>query len=363
MKIKIITMHRIYNYGSVLQTYATQKFFERYSNDVSVIDYVTPWGTFFKKWLNGSKNPIYLAGKLLSVFLKEMTIGRFLRKNISLTKKYISFADLANDAPEADLFVTGSDQTWNPDYTFGIDEGYYLGFTDKKKISFAASFGKSRFNKEETGRTKELLSKYDLITVREISGLGILKSMGLQGKVIIDPTLQLTKEDWISISSKRLIKEKYLILMLLYNEDNHATEYARKIADEKGLKLVKLSWELRKPAMVDKLMTHRSPADFISLFSNAEFVVTNSFHGLAFSINLNKQFIVVPRLEYNTRLESLLEVTRLESRMADDEESAINSARQHIDYDFVNSILEKERMKSKEYFDDYFEVNFNEYSV
>ena len=217
----------------------------------------------------------------------------------------------------------------------------------RKKVAFVSSFGKSKLDLEEVEKTKEYLKEYNKISVREDSAVCILNDLGYSSISLIDPTLQVTKQEWLEISSKRLIKERYLILMLLYNEDNGATEYARKIADEKNLKLVKISWELLKPKMIDKLMTHRTPQDFLSLFYYAEFVVTNSFHGLAFSINFNKQFIVVPRNEFNTRIESLLRLVNLEGRLISDAERLSDVIDVTIDYKEVEQILSKEREKSK----------------
>lgn len=151
------------------------------------------------------------------------------------------------------------------------------------------------------------------------------------------------------LASPRMVKQPYLILMLLYNEDNHATEYARKIADKKGLKLVKISWEMKKPVLVDKLFTHRSPADFLSLFANADFVVTNSFHGLAFSINLERDFVVVPRNEFNSRIESLLTLTGLQNRLVSTSETAMLESEKSINYEAVNERLSVEREKANEY--------------
>ena len=193
------------------------------------------------------------------------------------------------------------------------------------------------------------MKKYDAISVREDAAVRIVNDLGYQAECLIDPTLQVEKEEWIQIASHRLIKEKYLILMLLYNEDNGATKYARRIANEKGLKLVKISWELIRPQMVDKLMTHRSPQDFLSLFYYADFVVTNSFHGLAFSINFNRQFILVKRSEFNSRMESLLRLTGLENRIVVSEQNAIMISNEFIDYKLVNDKLEIERKKANEF--------------
>lgn len=126
---------------------------------------------------------------------------------------------------------------------------------DKAKVSFVASFGKAHLNDKEVAETKPLIAEYKKLSVREDSALDVLHQLGRDdGVQLIDPTLQLTKDEWIRLASPRLVKQPYLILMLLYNEDNHATEYARKIADEKGLKLIKISWEMKKPPMVDQLL-------------------------------------------------------------------------------------------------------------
>ena len=137
--------------------------------------------------------------------------------------------------------------------------------------------------------------------------------------------------------------------MLLYNEDNNATEYARRIADERGLTLIKISWEIKKPLMVDKLFTHRSPEDFLSLFLYADFIVTNSFHGTAFAINFERQFVVIPRNEYNSRINSLLKLCELEEKMVHSEVEAIKASEKIIDYSEIRKKLKNERIKAHKF--------------
>ena len=359
MKVAIITLHRVYNYGSALQAYATQVVFEKAGYEAEVIDYITEQRT--KKQImktaaagsnKGMSSTVYKFLKLFSISLKELTFGKFVEKNLHLTKQYVTADDLEKDPPQADIYVTGSDQTWNSQYNGGVDRGFFLTFApqNKVKVSFVASFGKIHLNDEELAETKPLIDKYNKLSVREDSALDVLRQLGREdGIQLIDPTLQLTKEEWLKLASPRMVKQPYLILMLLYNEDNHATEYARKIADEKGLKLVKISWEMKKPPMVDRLFTHRSPADFLSLFANADFVVTNSFHGLAFSINLERDFVVVPRNEFNSRIESLLALTGLQERLVATADDALTKSVKTIDYDKVSVRLDAERQKAKEY--------------
>lgn len=360
MKLAIVTLHRVYNYGSVLQAYATQRAFEREGCETVIVDYITPRLTKRRRFLepgakpniSGIKKTVYRLAKAGSIFLKEQTFGGFIKKNLKLTGKYITADDLEKHPPIADIYVTGSDQTWNSAYNEGVDRGFFLDFIpeDKKRIAFVASFGKEKLDETEIASTKEYIMKYSRLSVREDSAVQILNDLGRYDAVqLIDPTLQLDKGEWLALASKRRLKERYLILMLLYNEDNHATDYARKIADERGLLLVKLCWDMKRPPEVDILMTHRSPADFLSLFYYADFVVTNSFHGLAFSINLEKQFVVVPRNEYNSRIDSLLRLCELTQRQVFCYEDVQRNVATVIDYAKVNLILKKEREKARKF--------------
>lgn len=363
MKLAVVTLHRVYNYGSVLQAYATQKVLEKKGHEVQIVDYITPQRTkkkiFFQAPANEMKKGIklfaYRMAKIGSLLLKEKTFGSFIKKNLHLTKEYVTAEDLEKDPPIADIYITGSDQVWNSLYNEGIDRGFFLDFLpdESTRLAFVASFGKTQLDESEVNITKKYIQKYKGLSVREDAAKHILNKLGREDAIqLIDPTLQLTGDEWREIASKRLVKERYLILMLLYNEDNHATEYARKIADEKGLKLVKISWELKKPQLVDKLFTHRSPEDFLSLFANAEFVVTNSFHGLAFSINLHRQFVVVPRNEFNSRIESLLTLTGLNNRMVKTEKEVEQCMNTIINYIEVEEYLNQERTKANKFIEE-----------
>ena len=359
MKASVITMHRIYNYGSVLQTYATQKILEDMGITCEIIDYISPYRAkkpLFLEYppkLEGKKlkKILYYAAKIPSFMLKDISFGGFIKKYIHLSEKqYITNDDILRSPPTADVYITGSDQVWNSKYNHGVDKSYYLNYAapGAKKISFVSSFGKSELTNDEIKEICPMLEEYAALSVREDSGVDILSDMGIKSVCLIDPTLQIDKKDWLSLSSKRLVKEKYLLLFLLYNEDNGASEYAVKIAKEKGLKIVKLSWELKKPKGVDQLFTHRKPQDFLSLFANADFIVTNSFHGVAFSIYLNSQFVFVPRSEFNDRILSLLKKTGLTDRVVKTEED-LKAAYKPVEFRSVNAILEKERKNAGEY--------------
>ncbi len=357
MKISVITLHRVFNYGSVFQTYATQKIFERKNAKVEIIDYY-PERFKFKNLIKSKKsNNIISAFKeeimrAMSMGIRHRQFGKFLNKYVNLTKKYLSYEDLKNNPPKADMYVTGSDQCWNSYYN-GVDKCFYLAFGDKsiKRASFATSVGNEKLSKDEEKEIGEYLSKYDYISVREEVSVKLLENITKKRVVsIIDPTLQLKAEEWNKLASKPLIKSKYVLLFLLYGEDLNATEYARRIADEKNLILVELSWKPKRDPRVDKHMSHRIPADFLALVRDAEYVVTNSFHGLAFSVNYNKQFTVVERSQFNNRISELLKILGLSER-AVNSYLDMNIVNKKIDYKAVNAKLEQERKKASDFVD------------
>ena len=158
MKVVIVTLHRVYNYGSALQAYATQKIFDKAGFETEIVDYITPQRTKKQIMKNaaagsnaGMSSVAYKFFKRFSVMLKEMTFGRFVEKKLHLTKQYITAEDLEKDPPQADIYVTGSDQTWNSQYNEGVDRGFFLAFAPKgkMKISFVSSFGKEHLNEGE----------------------------------------------------------------------------------------------------------------------------------------------------------------------------------------------------------------------
>lgn len=360
MKVNVITLHRVFNYGSVLQTYATQKSLEKLGYEVEVIDYITEVRTvkkiflFYPESYKGSiiKKNIYILSRLIPNLLKYVSFKKFLSEHINLSKqKYINIDDLRNNPPNGDVYITGSDQVWNSDYNEMIDKGFFLDFgkEEVKRISYAASFGKSELAEWEKEETLKLLKKYDYIGVREQKAIEILEDLGIEkARLTLDPTLLLTRSDWcelINQGSKKKNTDKYVLLFLLYNEDNGATSYARKIADEKGIKVIQLCWKVKAPKDVDEIATYKNPIEFLQYMNDATYIVTNSFHGVAFAINLNKEFLVVPRKEYNSRLYNILEIAGLNNRIMNDQLD-LKEALKEIEYRLVNDRIEKQRQIS-----------------
>lgn len=357
-KVAFVTLHRVFNYGSVLQTYATQKILEEIGCEVEVIDYITEQRTLKRYFSNktkyyakGIKGALLQLLKNVSVLIKYKQFNQFLKKYVKLSpKKYVTNEDIKQDMPSADVYMVGSDQVWNSKYNEGIDKGFFLDFADGyKKIAFCSSFGLSALPENEVDETKGYLENFDKISVRENQSNAIFERLGMGKKaVLIDPTLQIDKMHWDNMASKRLVKKPYLLEFALYNEDEKVTKIAREIADKKGLRIVKLSWDLFKDKRVDKLFTHRTPSDFLSLFKYADYIVTNSFHGLAFSLIFERQFSSVERNEFNERISNLLKVVDLERRLIKNEID-FGVVNEPIDYEKIKVVINEEGNKAREY--------------
>ena len=297
--IKIITCQYAYNYGAVLQAYALCRFLNENGHDTKVINY-RPW---YYRGSTKTTNKIKLAlRKVIRIpdnFKAEKVFYGFLKRCVPLTAEYKSYADLSAAKIQADLFIAGSDQIWNFDLPNGTDAAFYLKFVQQgKKASYAASLGMDAVSDEQATYLKERLSHFDGISVREKSAKGILENAGLQNvRMVADPVYLLKKEEWAAIAKKpdRLPAEKY-ILIYAFNRQKHIFEFGAKLARKYGYKLLNINtfWE-DAFFHTDHYYWNCKPEEFIYLISHAECVVTNSFHGLSFSMIFNRPAIFLKR--------------------------------------------------------------------
>lgn len=361
-KIGVITLHRTVNYGSVLQAYATQYVLEELGYEVEIIDYY-PERLHMKGMLKRIKNKneklkksvlLRTAARIIIFpsYIKRFWIfKRFVKKHLKLSEKtYLTEQELEKEVPSADLYCTGSDQVWNVGWNEKIDEAFFLKFTpnSKKRIAYSASFGKSTLEEWEKEKTKELLDRYSHIAMREKSGVEILKELGIKdGIQVLDPTLLLTKADWEKLISKKYENERY-IFMYNINHSSELTKYAIELAKKKDLKLKTVGYNYHECVRTKGAKCNIKVEEFLSLIANAEYVLTDSFHCIAYSINFNKNVLVEYPHKFSTRLASIVELTGLGNRVINDYKD-FSICEREIDYDYANNILEEERKKSIEY--------------
>ena len=360
MKIGLITLHSVDNFGSVLQTYATVSILNRLGHSVEIINYIRPQDRISVPIVATLKNPDYsLIKKSYSMIYKSLEKPlcrlitlKFLHRYLNLTRRYNSFEELKSDPPMSDVYITGSDQVWNSNYNEGINKAYFLEFApeSKKRIAFSASFGVDELKKNEQSETAKLFKKYHAISVRESSGLEILKKIGISNaKHVLDPTLVLNKSDWSKLAKPYKSEYPYL---LLYTVDGaislRASAYARKIARKKNLQIFQVtigSFRHGAPGC-NKYFFMRSPETFLSLLMGADFVVSVSFHGTAFSVNFEKQFISIMPDYYQSRVKSLLSLTGLKNRAVYSDDHDVDSLLSPIDFGPVTNRIQTERENS-----------------
>lgn len=359
--VAFITVHVGHNFGSILQSIATAKVINSLNKECILINYIpdrVTYKRFFKRMFSGVI-PFFRSIISLPNFINNNRIyGSYLAKYCNLSSPIYDNDVFADKCPKADYYITGSDQVWNSKHNEGFNERYYFATLPKDsiKISFASSIGSAKIDDDELKKMKEYLRDYKAISVREASAKEVVESIGLKAEHLLDPTFMINKEGWSNYMSKRLVKEKYLLIYIPYSIVSSSEIYklARQIAKANNLKIVTFSWNWMNKPQADKTIKFASPGDFLSLMYYADYVITNSFHGTAFSINLNKQFSVFMPAAFGTRINSIIELCGLQQRIVTDNYS-LSNVEQIINYDKVNKILDIEREKSLNYLKQAFE--------
>lgn len=364
MNVKVITRHSPSNYGSLLQSIATVKTIEGLGHDCSIIDYQRPDERGLKGVLTlvnckaGFGNPLkklaYIAIRYPIEKFALVRFDRMRKKYLKMTSRCSSHVDLKKIS--ADAFITGSDQVWGPMMNGVYDSAYFLQFVgkDSRKLAYAASFGKTKFDESTVVAYKKMLSEYDKIAVREKSAVSLLEEWGLNNCLgqVLDPTLLLDMSQWTNLLIKKNDFDKYkdlkYILVYQIHNDPKLSGYAKRLAKHTGMELLRVNPMLHQALRGGKFICSPDLSEFLSLVANASCIVTDSFHGTCFSINFGKQFIeILPNNATGTRNQSILELTGLSDRILCDfnDYSLVDKV---IDYSKVNELLEVERRKSLE---------------
>ena len=355
MKIAVITMHAVKNYGSALQTYATQKVLTDLGYDVEIINYIRKKNldsNLADTWTRTDQGIKKIVRKaVLYPTLKQWktVFNGYLNKFIQTSSCiYSDEEDLKADPVQADVFCTGSDQVWNSGWNNGIETPFYLTFVPDEipKIAIAASIGKSELSKEECNLIFPYLHRYDYISIRETSSAEFLKSQGFDNvDFCLDPTQLLTREQWLDHSlSYRTLPDKYVVLYQL-NHNNAFDKYAEEFARRKGLPLYRICTRYDQVRLPGKPIFIPQVQEWLSILSNAEIVLTDSFHATAFCINLNTQFVSVFPNEYSCRIGDVLHLYGLEERRLKSFDQ-FDVADTMIDFAPVNEILFANRRRS-----------------
>lgn len=316
MKVGILTFHNAYNYGAVLQAYATQEIVKSRGHDVEIIDYHNKKvDRYYMKKVSRRKFyriPLALIGKYFFNKRKE-AYERFIEKYLHLTKEVLRSAENVT-LDKYDIILIGSDQLWNKKITGGWDKMYWGDFTTSpgtRKVAWSVCMNYTNLNEDDILFIKKHLENFELISVRESDLLSLIS--GLTSKKVyqtLDPTLVLPSTRWGEVCHD--VKEKGYIAVYAVQDEEKAIDFARSIVSKQNKSLVVIrsysKWHLSHE---NKLCA--GPDDFLSYIRHADMVVTTSFHGAVFSIIYQKQF-VCPVFRDNVRVGSLLDSLHISDR-------------------------------------------------
>lgn len=363
--IAIVTVfHNNFNYGAVLQAYALQKWLkqEGYESDILLIDRDT--SASYKKRITSSSRKIdytcwqKIKNQLTSaiLFLRKRKINAFSRTYISMSDHIYSDADIGETNQLYDVFIAGSDMIWH--FSVGYD-AFFLNFVSDGhlKIAYAASIGVDQLDEAYMQYMTPLLERFDFISVREQASVRLLSGRVRQ-KVhcVLDPVFLLPSEHWVNMC-KRGSKSKDYILVYLLGLSMQTHRLAQALSENLGIKPVVIAFGriiLNRAVLLikGKKIVAVSPIEFLTLIKNAKYVITDSFHGTAFSIIFHKSFCTVPRKERNEqphislRLYDILGRLGLENHIQQTLEGVLRILHEEVDYEAVETRLEKERAHS-----------------
>lgn len=364
MKIGIVSIHSAHNYGSVLQAYALQKELLKFTSDVTMINYRPHYleklyqlfSISIYKEYNGLWNKLIHLGyrivRFNNRYQKYKKFEQFIESNNHLTKRYTNDDELKEEKDKYDIIFCGSDQIWNTDITNGFDKAYYLAFTGEKTVraSYAASIGRDKIDPRFEKNYHQYIKQFDFISLREKSSKNVIKEYTHKHiSVNIDPTLLLEKKDWLKLCKESKMNISYSYLLVYILEEN---QEMIKIVDQisQYLKLPVISISKKKRFKNERNFSSAGPFDFLKLVSQAEFVVTNSFHGTVFSLLFEKKNCVIPHQRTGNRMIDLMATVGLTNRVIRKVSLLnINEITKEIDYDKVKKKIDQQRIKSEEY--------------
>lgn len=349
-KVAITTWFHHQNYGTALQALALTKKLETLGFESKIVNYIPP-GTQYT-----AHTPTYFStSERVTDNLRTKKYNDFLARNLQFTKKCTSDEDFNSLNKLYDVFITGSDQVWSP---IVFDSRYYLDFvTDsRKKVSYASSFGVSDINNQMVcERTKNLISQFAHIAVREQSGADLVKTLtGRKAQQVLDPTLLLDYKEWRNLIPKPKVSRKKYILCYFLNDNRNQWLHVKKLAKQYNIPL-KIIPIFSKDAEYGEFENGVGPDKFFDLIDGAELVLTDSYHGTIFSIICQKPFYVFERfrsddpVSQNSRIYNLLESTRLNQQLIQYEEVPRNNYNIKIDFNKALKNIDRMRQESIEY--------------
>ena len=364
-RVGLLTMHRVYNVGSALQAYALQHVVESLGYECELIDYRYPTTehlAYQQRILQVHQLSLFelvmsVLRRIKSIFNKDSVnpFEVFYKKHFHCTEhSYSTRLQLLTDCPVYDIYMSGSDQVWNPQY-IGFDTSFLLDFAPEgaRRISYASSFTINKLPNGFNNVYKKELMKFAHISVRERSGIKIVKELtGKDSVNVCDPTLLLSADQWSVLADQSMFKtdQHYILVYLMayaYNPYPDVFDYIDRVYKQFNLPIVFFNaWGGQKSNYKEIRVPVKGPNEFLYLFSHADYVITDSFHGTAFSLIFQKPFItcIQSKESQDSRVTDLLdEIGAIDYAVVYNKKDELPS--QNIDLNVVKKI-EKYRKHS-----------------
>lgn len=354
--IALMTWYRYSNYGSVLQAYALSRVLREMGLNVDFVNY-DPQNvirnreqafTFFNFFKTGFSYLKDLKNQPVNNDItreREKKYDEFRKLFVSETEPVTFSHELYSLNRQYDAFVCGSDQIWSP---LCFDPAYFLDFVAdaKKKIAYAPSIGRDDIPDQRMRNWyQKLLSDFNHLSTREIGGSLLVERISdCKCETVIDPTLLLSWDEWRAISSSEIEISTPYCLCYFLGQSKTNISIARKIAKLKGLKLLTIPVAKEDFSAREAIPNPVGPRDFIGLINGAEFVCTDSFHGMLFSVNSRTPFAVFNRFSYkdprcqNARIDSFLSIAGLKDRKVTSETNINDFLEKSLDFNYIDRV-------------------------
>lgn len=347
MKIGILTFPNSPSFGASLQMLGLYDALRDLGHDVEIINYKNTYMSEKKHLVNRNSNKVKNFMISLLDIPSKIKFKTFENCMLFYPKTTLCEKDnLLDISNRYDYLICGSDQVWNP-YITGEDLHYFFDFCidNKKKISYAASFGVNELDNAYSKKVRNELIKFKSISVREERGVEIVKNMvGNKCKLVLDPTMLLTKEVWQS-KEKAVsgLPSKYIV-KFIFNYDKKVEQYISELSKKTGLPIITIGGTIVSKFKSDRFTGPIGPDEWLYVLDHADYIVTDSFHGAAFSIIFNKQLFVSLASATNSRLKTLMKTFDLENNIIQN-----NYSINEIDYRDVEKIMNVKRNNSLDF--------------
>ena len=361
MKIGILTYHRAENYGALLQAYAMMTYLRSLGHEVSFVDYWPKYHSEYfkvfslKAFIRSSlKNKLVKLNRLLlmgrTLYQRKRTMQEFMFNQLGLPKRP-QYEDRNLVTEEGyDVVVYGSDQIWRKQNMGGVgfDEWYFGSDNVRadKKIVYAGSMGKIDTDAQDDIYIKKKMSNFDVIAVRESDLQDYLAKLNVSSVQVVDPVFLLSKQDWDKLVVPPRHKGKYILFYNLLNT-RESISFAKQLSRQHGLPIYEITKKTSVFSGKSHLIHNASIGEFLGLLKDAEYVVSNSFHGVAFSIIYEKRFYAVGMGTKANRVVSLLDSVGMAERYIYPHQN--NMSEIEIDYNKTSPKLKSIVEKSKDY--------------